>query len=439
MPIKTKRSAKKPTVRSSKVARVVAASAPDLPTVNLKYQMVDVNSLKTHPNNPRTGDLEAIKASIQATGFYGACIVQLSSSHIVAGNHRYLAARELGYAKVPVVFVDVDDAAASRILIADNRIPEKAVWDEARLSVILQNARATFGLVGTGYTESDLGDMIRRLARDKPTDEKAPELHRDAIIAAVKKYGVKRGQLWLVGRHRLLCGDSTLDTDVARVMGDLSPRLMVTDPPYGVNLDPKWRIGVGAKGTQKGARTTKVSNDDRASWLEAYQLSRCDIAYIWHSSLKCDIVRDDLNAAGFEIRQQVIWNKILAGMLSRSAYHWKHETCWYAVRKGATATWHGGRKQTTVWDVQSPISAQASGDDAKTSHPTQKPLALYERPISNHTKPGDPIYDPFVGSGTAIIAAERVNRVAIGIDIDPEFVAIAIQRCADLGLEPRLE
>jgi DNA modification methylase len=134
-----------------------------------------------------------------------------------------------------------------------------------------------------------------------------------------------------------------------------------------------------------------------------------------------------LESIGFELRQQIIWLKTVAAM-SRSAYHWKHEPCWYAVRKGSTARWHGGHDQTTVWEAASPKHIMGGSQEEKYDHPTQKPVSLYERAIENHTVPGDAVYEPFCGSGTAIIASERLNRTALSLEIEPRFVDVSIER-----------
>jgi DNA modification methylase len=162
-----------------------------------------------------------------------------------------------------------------------------------------------------------------------------------------------------------------------------------------------------------------LANDDRCDWREAFLLTDAPIAYVWHSALYCREAFDALEASGYEVRQQLIWVKQVHA-LSRAHYQWKHESCLYAVRKGASASWKGGRKQTTVWEEPSPIMAfGAGGDDGATAHPTQKPLALYERAILNHTERGAVVYEPFAGSGSCLIAAEKTGRRCFAIEIDP--------------------
>jgi DNA modification methylase len=176
-----------------------------------------------------------------------------------------------------------------------------------------------------------------------------------------------------------------------------------------------------------------LANDDRCDWREAFLLTAAPVAYVWHSALHCREAFDGLEAAGFEVRQQLMWVKQVHA-LSRAHYQWQHETCLYAVRRGAAAAWQGGRKQTTVWEAPSPImacSANGSGGDSATAHPTQKPLELFERPILNHTAAGALVYEPFAGSGTCLIAAEKTGRRCFAIELDPGWCDVIRDRYAD--------
>jgi DNA modification methylase len=222
------------------------------------------------------------------------------------------------------------------------------------------------------------------------------------------------------GGHWLLCGDATSADDVKRVLGDAQPHLMVTDPPYGVDYDPAWRKRAGVHLNK--AKLGKVANDDRADWHEAWALFSGDVIYCWHSHRYAVVVHDSLEAARFDIRAQIIWAKDRL-VLSRGDYHWQHEACWYAVRKGRTGHWAGDRSQTTLW----PIKAR---EDEGHGHSTQKPAECMKRPIENNSAPGQAVYDPFVGSGTTIIAAEMTGRVCHAIEIDPAYADVAVQRWA---------
>jgi DNA modification methylase len=187
------------------------------------------------------------------------------------------------------------------------------------------------------------------------------------------------GNLWLLGRHRLLCGDATSAADVARLLDGARPHLMVTDPPYGADYDPAWRNEAGVSTT---LRTGRVANDDRADWREAWALFPGDVAYVWHAGVHARTVIESLEAAGFAIRSQIVWAKPRL-VLGRGDYHWQHEPCLYAVRRGATGHWQGARDQTTLWQ----IAMVGAEDDAETVHGTQKPLECMRRPIVNNSAP----------------------------------------------------
>ena len=230
------------------------------------------------------------------------------------------------------------------------------------------------------------------------------------------------GDLWALGPHRLVCGDATDPDIVALALDGRVPHMMVTDPPYGVGYDPAWRGKVidAASGRPKAAFALgTVLNDDQADWRRAWHLFPGDVAYVWHSALHGDVVRASLEASRFQIRSQIIWDKGRL-IISRGHYHWRHEPCWYAVRKGRTGRWAGDRKQTTVWLMPHRRS--------ETGHATQKPIDAMRRPMLNNSQPGDGIYDPFVGSGTTIMAAETSGRIAHAIELNPAYVAIAIAR-----------
>ena len=247
------------------------------------------------------------------------------------------------------------------------------------------------------------------------------------------------GDVWILGNHRLACGDSTQPETVNRALGGSKPHLMVTDPPYGVEYDPSWRqkAGVGSK----GAATGKVMNDDRADWREVWALFPGSVAYVWHGGLHAGTVEDSLVACKFKIRAQIVWVKSRPA-LSRGHYHWQHEPAlygvreseaddhWrfvpehelvgYAVKDGETADWHGGRKQSTVWFIEHVKS--------DTGHGTQKPVEAMRRPIVNNSDPGDPVFEPFSGSGTTIIACEVTGRHCRAIELDPRYVDVDVLR-----------
>ncbi|RAI42919.1 hypothetical protein CH341_16935 [Rhodoplanes roseus] len=245
---------------------------------------------------------------------------------------------------------------------------------------------------------------------------------------------IHRGDVWRLGPHRLVCGDATVATVAAAALDGAAPLLMVTDPPYGVNYDPTWRSAVIDRATGTASKAGRalglVTNDHRADWADAFRHFRGDVAYVWHGALNGTVVRAALEGVGFRPRAQIIWDKGRL-ILSRGHYHWRHEPCWYAVRKGRTAHWVGGRKQTTVWLIPHRRS--------ETGHSAQKPIDCMRRPIENHSAPGDAVYDPFLGSGTTLVAAEMTGRACHAVELEPAYVAIALARWEDMtGLKAEL-
>jgi DNA modification methylase len=226
------------------------------------------------------------------------------------------------------------------------------------------------------------------------------------------------GDVWILGRHRIVCGDSTDADTVAKCLNGVVPHLMVTDPPYGVKYEAAWREKAGVN--RKGAATGKVLNDDKADWSEAWALFPGDVAYVWHAGLFAGVVADSLTSCGFDLRSQIVWAKSQM-VLSRGDYHWQHEPCWYAVRKGKKGHYGGGRKQTTIWEIAKPAKSE-------TGHSTQKPVECMKRPIENNSSAGQAVYEPFSGSGTTIIAGEMTGRAIHAIELNPAYVDVAVKR-----------
>lgn len=245
---------------------------------------------------------------------------------------------------------------------------------------------------------------------------------------------VRPGEVWALGRHRLMCGDATSPDDVARLLAGDIPNLMVSDPPYGVMCDPSWR-----KNNFGHRRTGRaIKNDSRSDWSAGWALFPGNVAYTWHGGKYPDIASLALRRAGFEIRAQIIWAKPNHA-ISRGHYHWKHESCLYAVRKGATADWTGDRRQTTLWPIKPEPRAKQEGPKAYSGHGTRKPVEAMVRPMQNHGRAGETVYDPFVGSGTTIIAAEREGRSCLAMDVDPVCCRMALERfAAETGIAPQL-
>lgn len=377
-----------------------------------------IDRLLPAPYNPRRpllpGDpeYEALKRSVQEFGLVEPLVWNRRTGRLVGGHQRLRVLRDLGVREVEVSVVDLDEERERLLNLALNRI--QGDWDQEKLRELLDELdRAGAALDLSGFTEREVEEILAGLAAD-PGD--LGDAEEDEVPEPPEEPVTRPGDLWILGRHRLLCGDATVADHVARLLGDAKPKLMVTDPPYGVEYDPEWRVK--AMGDGAARRRGRVSNDDRADWYDAWVLFPGDVVYCWHGGLHADVVKHSLERAGFEIRAQIIWAKPRHA-LSRGHYHWQHEPCWYAVRRGAEAHWIGNRSQTTLWEI--PIF---DGDDQKV-HGTQKPLECMARPLRNHA--GD-VYDPFVGTGTTIIAAERFRRRCYAMEIDPRYCDVAIQR-----------
>ena len=373
-----------------------------------------LDRLAAYPNNPRKISDKAVAkvaSSIAEYGFRQPIVVD-DQGVIVVGHTRLLAAKSLGIEAVPVhVAKGLSAQQIKAYRLADNRTNDEAAWDLDLLGVELDGLD-DFDLSLTGFDPGEI-DRLRGPSGGLSDEDDAP---------AVPEAPVSRlGDLWCCGAHRVLCGDATSADDVAAVMGDAKPHLMVTDPPYGVEYDPDWRNRADrANGVPYGARAIgEVPGDDRTDWVGAWDLFTGDVAYCWTPSWYISTTQRSLEGAGLNIRSLIIWAKARF-VISRGHYHWKHEPCWYAVRKGRTAHWHGDRSQTTVWDIEHRKS--------ETGHSTQKPVECMRRPIQNNSAAGDAVYDPFLGSGTTMIAAETTGRVCHGLEIDPAYVDVAVQR-----------
>jgi DNA modification methylase len=373
--------------------------------------------LKPYARNAKThGEDQVAKIAASMAQFgWTVPVLVAGDGEVIAGHGRILAATHLGLTEAPVIVLGhLSEAERRAYRIADNKLTELGAWDEALLAGELQELLAEdFDLSVVGFSDAELDALLAGDGDDADTregEDEVPETPADPVS--------RPGDLWLLGPHRLLCGDSTVATDVERVLGGVSPLLMVSDPPYGVEYDPSWRNKAGTASTR---RTGKVLNDDRADWREAWALFPGDVAYVWHGALHATTVAESLEFAGFTVRSQIIWAKERL-VLSRGDYHWQHEPCLYAVRKGGKAHWAGDRKQTTLWQISS------RDQDAETVHGTQKPVECMRRPILNNSSPGQAVYEPFMGSGTTLIGAETTGRVCLGIELNPAYVDVAVER-----------
>ena len=394
------------------------------------YKAVPAADLIPYARNSRThseAQVAKIAASIREFGFLNPIITD-GQNGIVAGHGRVLAAQKLGLATLPVIEAGhLTEAQKRAYIIADNRLALDAGWDNDLLKIELQDLHAEgFDLALTGFEIGEIEGFLAEPTEGLTDPDEIPEPPADPVTVL--------GDVWLLGRHRIICGDSTSADTVAALLGDVKPHLMVTDPPYGVEYDADWRNkAMRADGSAIGGRAIgKVENDDKADWSEAWALFPGDVAYIWHAGNMAHTVAESLLATGLHIRAQIIWAKSQL-VISRGDYHPQHEPCWYAVRKGKKGHFDGGRKQTTLWQIDKPRKSE-------TGHSTQKPVECMKRPIENNSSPGQAVYEPFSGSGTTIIAGEMTGRHIYAIELNPAYVDVAIKRWQDFtGEQATLE
>jgi len=355
-----------------------------------------------------------VARSIEAYGFRQPIVVD-ADGVIVAGHTRLEAAKQLGLERVPVhraTELDEDQARAYRI--ADNRTADDSGWDRDLLVTELRELdAAAVDMEPLGFDDQELARLLEALEEGETEADAVPE--GDQVEKRCEP-----GDLWTLGRHRLLCGDSTSADDMARLLDGAKPALCITDPPYGVEYDPNWRADAAEKGTLDFAptRVGDVKNDDRADWSEVWGIIPCDVIYQWTApgvlSIGAGVA---LGGVGFEIRNQIIWQKPHFP-ISRGHYTYRHESCWYAVKKGSTAHWIGDKKQSTMWEVS--LDKNVPG-----GHSTQKPVELFTRAIVNHD--GD-VLEPFTGSGTCVIACEQTGRTCYAMEIDPHYCDVILAR-----------
>lgn len=396
--------------------KAIAAAETKWPATTVR--MTPLEQIIPYGKNPRQHSpeqIELIAKSMIEDGVTSPILVD-EDGVIIYGHGRRMAAEKNGFTQYPVIVAKGWTEQQKRAYrIKDNSLALLSTWSTDLLRVELGE------LSSAGYDMPLLGfDDVQLVQFMSVPSGADPEVTPEPPVKPVSR----TGDLWIMGKHRLLCGDSTKSDDVDRVLGGKNPHLMVTDPPYGVDYDPGWRDDRASKsptmGNRKDTAKGSVSNDDRADWREVFALFGGDVAYVWCASLTNDAAIGGLEAIGLLRRSLIIWSKTHIAV-GRGDYQWQHELCWYAVRKGRTGHWAGDRKQATVWNIDKPQKSE-------TGHSTQKPIECMRRPIQNNSKPGDYVYEPFAGSGTTIIAAEMMNRYALAIELAPNYVDVCVER-----------
>ncbi len=379
----------------------------------LKLQYIPVGNLKLNPQNPRVIKDESFKrlcASLREDKEYFEARPVLVNKDMVifAGNQRYRAAVEIGMKEVPVIIMDNPELEAKRML-RDNI--SSGDWD---MDMLANDFEADF-LREIGFTDEELGDIGSDDALlDEDKLDEVPETPTEAVT--------KPGDIWTLGEHRLMCGDSTSETDVLRLMDGGKADMIFTDPPYGIAY-------VGKTKKRLTIQNDAMPDDEFYSFLgKAFTAMRavCDGGtpyYVCHADAKTILFRQALEASGFEVKQTVIWSK-QSFVLGRQDYQWRHEPILYGWAAGASHKWYGGRSQTTVWDIDRPTKS--------LEHPTMKPVELCVGAIQNSCRKGDKVLDLFGGSGSTLIACEHTGRKAFLAEIDPLYVDVAVKRWQDI-------
>jgi DNA modification methylase len=413
---------------------------PDLSYIaeGLRPLAVEIDKVSTLEKNPRKHDrknLEVIRGSLERFGQQKPIVVN-EHGVVIAGNGTLVAARRLGWTHVAASVSTLDGDEAVAFTVADNRASDTSTNDRGVLGDILGDLPSDLRLAA-GYEPVDLIGLLKPEKEKEEMDPDAPATQDpDEPVVSVL------GDIWIMGDHRLICGDAEDPDTVARVLGGGKPNLMVTDPPYGVRYKPEWReAALGGKVFAKGA----VQNDDRADWRNAYALFPGEVVYVWHSGTRSAEFHISLEACDFIVRTQVVWVKERFAV-SRGRFHHQaeplfvgtkvaaddladqppplpdpaHELAAYGVRRGGTDNWQGSRKESSVWFIKMVKNT--------TGHGTQKPVECMRRPMVLSSEAGEEVYDPFLGSGTTVIAGEMCGRRVRGCEIDPAYADIIVRR-----------
>jgi DNA modification methylase len=402
----------------------------------LQIKRVPLDALHVDPANARAHgerNLEAIVSSLQRFGQAEPLVVHGPTGRVIGGNGRLVAMRKLGWTECDVVELEVDPIEATALGIALNRTAELAEWDNQALARLLDQLRAEDALGGVGFEQDEVDALLRDLTLEEPgeVEDPGPEEPPEEPVS-------RTGDLWLLGAHRLLCGDSTRPEDVERLLAGERGALFATDPPYCVDYTGADRPNGSGKDWSHVYREVDIRDLGEfldlifRAWLP--QLEPKTAIYVWHAHLQQPVIAELFERHGLLLHQVLVWAKPTA-VFGHSYYHWRHEPCAFGWRKGEKPP-HGPGVLSSVWEEDWEGKQRVVGN----SHPTQKPTRLFEIPMEQHTRPGAVVLEPFSGSGSQIIAGERLGRRVRAMEIAPAFVDVAIQRFEKAtGKEAHLE
>ncbi len=380
-----------------------------------EMNLVDIDKLIPYVNNARTHSKEQInklRASIREFGFINPVIID-RDYNVIAGHGRIMASKEEGIDKVPCVFVDyLTDAQKKAYILADNRMALDADWDEELLKVEIESLQgADFDLNLTGFDEAELMDIF---GDDNQSHAKDDDF--DLTAALEKASFVEKGDVWTVGRHRLMCGDATSSEDVSTLMGNTKANLILTDPPYGVSFKSSSGLTI---------QNDSMKNEEFYNFLLASfkcmveHLENGGSAYVFHADTEGLNFRKAFIDAGFHLAGCCIWVKDSL-VLGRSDYQWQHEPVLYGFVQNGKHKWYSDRKQTTIWNFDKP--------KRNANHPTSKPLDLLSYPIGNSTQENGVVIDTFGGSGSTMMACEQMNRICYMMELDEKYASVILRR-----------
>jgi len=386
-------------------------------------ESVPIGRLFCSPSNPRLNDAAVphVAASLRRFGWQQP-IVARRTGEVIAGNTRLKAAQSLGMETVPVWWFDGTDLDAVAYSLADNRTHEFAQWNDAELARLLEHLKAEDSLDGVGFSEDDLDALVAKLREQEEVDRDLTDDGPDEppVVATARL-----GDLWTLGDHRLLCGDSTNLKDVLRVMDGDKAALVATDPPYLVDYTGERPNDSGKDWT---ATYREIDIEDADGFFRAVFTNVLEVLgpkgaiYCWHAHKRCGNIQRIWRDLGILDHQQIVWVKPTP-VFGRVYWHFQHEPCVMGWRQGDKPEHDGVHEHTSVWTCDWDGKARTSGE-----HPTSKPVELFTRPIKKHTNPGDVVFEPFSGSGSQLIAAERTGRRCRAIEISPPYVDVAIRR-----------
>ena len=386
-----------------------------------KMELVDIDKLIPYVNNARTHSPEQInklRASLREFGFINPVIVD-DKFNIVAGHGRVMAAQAEGIKEIPCVYVDyLTEAQKKAYILADNRMAMDAGWDEEMLRVELEALQdMAFDLSMTGFDDKELADLFK-------TEEEVEDDDFDLDAALEKAAFVKKGDIWTVGRHRLMCGDATSAEDVTKLMDGKKANIIVTDPPYGVSFKSSDGLSI---------QNDSLKGDEFYQFLlQAFKnmadnLTKGGAAYVFHADTEGLNFRKAFIDAGFHLAGCCIWVKNSL-VLGRSDYQWQHEPVLYGFLQNGNHPWYSDRKQTTIWNFDKP--------KRNKNHPTSKPLDLLGYPIQNSSQANGIVIDTFGGSGSTMMACEQTNRICCMMELDEKYASVILRRYVEDGGNP---